>query len=369
MHSIVIEKARSASPLPTDSSHSRAESPICADPLEHSPRSSGIWINDSLPQYDDRKQACKRRTAQVFSVLSTLVLLVSAFSGGNYLAKRSMERELNEAELVKSRLLEQQKRLLTDKAELGRYSKANAELSANIEELQKQLEGKKAELNDEERRRSLREKEIFQILDQYQQTDGSISQASTDVTRSDLSNFIKTMAYDRYGSGTQQVEFEVRIWEDDESTDASFVVEVASFDLMPASAFFFLEQVDRGLWDGTSFHVNAPHVLMAQPVSGTHDVHKLPEMEAMGLARLPLQEYSEQLPHQKYTLGFGSAPSTAGSFFFINKTDNSNSQAGQPCFARVVSGFDTIDAITSLETARGNYRIQPTEILSAHVLN
>lgn len=48
------------------------------------------------------------------------------------------------------------------------------------------------------------------------------------------------------------------------STDV-FLIELAPVDEMPASTFFFLEQVNASVYDGCSFHRNAGHVIQGGP--------------------------------------------------------------------------------------------------------
>ncbi|KAL7558377.1 hypothetical protein ACA910_007065 [Epithemia clementina (nom. ined.)] len=148
---------------------------------------------------------------------------------------------------------------------------------------------------------------------------------------------------------------------------ASLLVQFASLDLMPATVYLVMQQMELGLWDHGTFYINAPHVLLAQPSSSssssssTTDVSSLlalsvsPEednenpaanrpllsplerMEQLGLARVPFAEYSEHYPHVRYSLGLGGRL-LPGPNFFINKIDNTDHHVDQPCFAHVVAG-------------------------------
>jgi cyclophilin family peptidyl-prolyl cis-trans isomerase len=210
-----------------------------------------------------------------------------------------------------------------------------------------------------------------------------------------IAHLVKTMAYDQFGPDIHDVEFNVRYYPDNNKEGSSsgggastvsseeatagpvegrFVVEMADFESNPLSSFLFLQQVDHGLWDDTSFHVNAPHMLLAQPASANATKappSRLPEMQALGLSRLPIMEYNDAWgQHEKYTFGFGSATATAGSFFFVNKMDNAKTHDGQACFAQVVEGVEVVDEIFSLSNYDANFRLRrPVEIVSVKIVD
>jgi hypothetical protein len=51
----------------------------------------------------------------------------------------------------------------------------------------------------------------------------------------------------------------------DERPRYSFMVELAPLDLVPHAIHLFLEQVDHGLWNGTYFYMNGPHIIQCGP--------------------------------------------------------------------------------------------------------
>lgn len=129
-----------------------------------------------------------------------------------------------------------------------------------------------------------------------------------------------------------------------------FTIQLASMDIMPLAVTNFLRQVRKGLWDGTSFYLNAEHVLMARPVSW--DSSHSRRREFGDLKHVPYGEYSDEFPHVAYTLGLNGHP--AGPDFYINKVDNTiphgpkghqKSGEAEPCFAKIIIGRSTIDAI------------------------
>jgi cyclophilin family peptidyl-prolyl cis-trans isomerase len=313
----------------------------------------------------------RSRRGMTIRVVSTVLTLMAAAGGayalGALRARQPLQLKLQQAEEARQALMQQQSLVLAEKQHISQnLPQVNAELEQAVEKLSLELAEKELALQQEADRRNKREQEIFQIIGNYQRS--AAQQQQTEQQKQDsLSKFIKTLAYDRYGTGPVHVEFTVRIWNKGKFHEDFFVIEMADFDYMPVSSYFFLQQIEHGLWDLTSFYLNAPQMLMAQPISGTYEVHRLPEMEAIGLSRLPFVEYSEDMPHKQYTLGFGSSRATVGSFFFINKIDNTHRHEGQPCFARVVEGFDVVDRITKQPTDEIDFHIQPVDIVRGRI--
>lgn len=179
----------------------------------------------------------------------------------------------------------------------------------------------------------------------------------------------------------------------------TFTVEMAPLDVMPHAVHLFLEQVLHGLWNNAWFYINGPHVLQAGPQadeaeldkaiekSGSEEVDErsiaLRPFRDIGLESLSFPEYSDQFPHAPWTLGFTGRP--GGPDWYINKMDNSEShgpggqyhhdisESADACFARVYSGFETLDAIfqTPVVTDDPQYKYffdEPIHITKAIVL-
>jgi cyclophilin family peptidyl-prolyl cis-trans isomerase len=136
-----------------------------------------------------------------------------------------------------------------------------------------------------------------------------------------------------------------------------FVVQLASLDQMPHSVSFFLDMVKSRLWDNTVFlhHENVEHVMAAAPVDFVTQTVKYHHLQYYGFEGLGFPEYSPQIPHTKYTLGFAGF----GPTFYINTMDNSAHHGpgslqghfvlptdADPCFGHVISGHNVIDSIT-----------------------
>lgn len=171
-----------------------------------------------------------------------------------------------------------------------------------------------------------------------------------------------------YGPGPHRVEFHVQLPHKQGLTN-KFLVELAPVDLMPHSNQIFLDMISNQAWDNTVFyhHINHAHVLAAAPVQyGTFEP-KTHHWDALGYTGLSFPEYSNEWPHEEYTLGF----SGKGPNFYINTMDNSehHGPGGQdhhelktdadPCFAKVVWGKQVIQEMMPIKAATGNENETP----------
>jgi hypothetical protein len=85
-----------------------------------------------------------------------------------------------------------------------------------------------------------------------------------------------------------------------------------------------------------------------------------------GMASVLFQEYSEEHPHVKYTMGYAGRP--GGPDFYLSMQDNTKNHGpgGQgsyadaseadPCFAKVVQGFEVADRIHQSAVKPGDYK-------------
>jgi len=170
----------------------------------------------------------------------------------------------------------------------------------------------------------------------------------------------------KYGAGVQRIEFEL-IFPDEEKGPDTFVIEMASIDLMPHSVYTFLEMTSEGLLDGCSFILNALHVLKAAPLpyDGSSATDKAQEFLDKGLESVAFREYTPEYPHLRHTVGFAADGSPS---FYINTEDNTEIHSGDPCFARVISGFDTIKRLENSPTRNGIWLEQRIGIKKAYLL-
>ena len=115
--------------------------------------------------------------------------------------------------------------------------------------------------------------------------------------------------------------------------DGSILLEMAPTRLQPHSVFSFLEVARQ--YKGGAFHRIAPHVLQVM-VKGN-------------FPRLAFQEYSNEYPHEKGTVGYAGRPS--GPAWYVSIQDNvknhgpgsqqkENPYEADSCFGKVIEGFD-----------------------------
>lgn len=190
---------------------------------------------------------------------------------------------------------------------------------------------------------------------------------------------------EKYGPGPHRVEFTVQIMPKEEPEDISndnnkkkkrqpktmsrtrtFVVQLAPLDQMPHAIETFLDMIvskpgqqHQPLWDNTVFyhHAKQDHVIAAAPVQyGTFE-SKFYHFQALGYEGVVFPEYSKDLPHEEYTIGF----SGKGPNFYINTMDNSEhhgpggqnhhdlAQDADPCFGTIVRGKQVIQDMLTMK--------------------
>jgi cyclophilin family peptidyl-prolyl cis-trans isomerase len=134
---------------------------------------------------------------------------------------------------------------------------------------------------------------------------------------------------------------------------AYLTLELAPLDEMPHTVWFFLNQVDQGLYNHADFgfKFNAPHVTQA----GTFTQEAKERFHGSGLGEVLVTEYSHAFPHETYTVGLTGRP--GGPNFYINTRDNSKwhgpggyaaDGSADACFGRITRGSKIIDRIRGL---------------------
>lgn len=196
-----------------------------------------------------------------------------------------------------------------------------------------------------------------------------IVQAKIDGLQKELQRRAKEEVLEKFGPGPHRVKFEIDFHPDEipEGNGTSFIIEMAPLDLMPYTVNFFLQQVSHGLLNGCSFHRNARHVVQGGPVTNhlNPGANLRKPFKDAELASVAFQEYHPDFPHKKYTLGYAGRP--GGPDFYVSTQNNirNHGPGGQasyaikseadPCFAKVVEGFDTVDRMHTLSVQQGGY--------------
>ena len=180
----------------------------------------------------------------------------------------------------------------------------------------------------------------------------------------------------RYGPEPHRVKFSLKfspmaLSAPDGSNPATFVIELAPMDLMPHAVYTFLQMVDNGLWlevshdeDGqvkhtaaAEFRQIADHVIVAQPRAEA--LKKF--ISSHGIPSMSFPEYTKEYDHLPYTIGFSRKH--PGPSFYISTKDNRINHDGDPCFGKIIEGFDTVDRMMN-QPRIGSSLDPPVEIVS-----
>lgn len=178
----------------------------------------------------------------------------------------------------------------------------------------------------------------------------------------------KNALLEKFGPGPHRVEIMVGFDSHQGREDRGIItIEMAPVEDMPHSVYWFLEQVTRKLYDGNSFHRNPGHVMQAGPapnfLSPPGNQHLNKRFKDAGFHSVLFQEYSDKFPHKKFTVGYAGRP--GGPDFYVSMKDNSKNhgpggQVGDPteadpCFAKVIDGFDVVERMSKTPVQEGSY--------------
>lgn len=253
---------------------------------------------------------------------------------------RQHEEKMKEEAQQRVNELESARRKLSESEAMEKEMKMTIEKLKNaIEESKKLADGNtKTNNNNDEEFESLKKKALSRIRG--------------------LENWLKDMAkmalHQRYGNGPARIRME--------TSKGTIVIETAPFDVLPVTVWYFLEKVEKGFWNGASFHRNLPHVIQLGMVNKAGQAIAYEKGPSNSLA---FQEYDPSFPATLFTLGFQGRPS--GPEFYINTKDNKEAHGpgGQRpsfelpgegifadvTFAKIIEGEDIVREIKASPTA------------------
>lgn len=274
----------------------------------------------------------------IFSIGFALVAMAAMYTTRSSIKHAS--------ELVRE-LTETQKRI---KSDLEKSQKAVLSLQKEIDAIDALIEDEQAK-NGESASSSARKRALNELYSLQNRLNMEGKHADS------LKNLVRERSKEaliaKYGDGPYYVELELVFPETEGIRGPTrLLLQLASPELMPHSIHTFLEMVTNELLDGCSFILNALHVLKAAPLpyDGSSAAAKAQAFSIHGLESVSYREYSEEYPHRQYTVGFAADGSPS---FYINTEDNSEIHVGDPCFGRVIEGFDTVHRLENSPTRNG----------------
>lgn len=290
-----------------------------------------------------------------------------------------LEQNLSAYEKLQEDLKAMTRNYHLEKASSAVLKEENADLDKHKWELIRQLEDKNQENLDASATQKLEEYarieiELTQAKNQISENFDIVSSQLTDV-RKEVQLISRREVQEKYGIGPYKIEMQLDFANEsmDQFHQNIIVIELAPLDLMPASIYHFLEMIRWKLWDGCAFHRNAGHVVQAGPVPPYADSTNTPSrpnprraFDEHQLLSVPFQEYSHEFPHVKYTIGYAGRP--GGPDWYFNAVDNTKNHGpgGQtaykvvneadPCFGKVVQGFEVVDKLLQQPVKPGGFR-------------
>ncbi|MCJ7443208.1 MAG: peptidylprolyl isomerase [Methanotrichaceae archaeon] len=130
---------------------------------------------------------------------------------------------------------------------------------------------------------------------------------------------------------------------------------------MPITAGNFQKLVEKGYFDGTTFHrVISGFMIQGGDPTGTG---------GGGPGYFIKDEFTEHNRNERGTISMANAgPNTGGSQFFINLVNNDYLDKAHPVFGRVIEGMDVVDKIGNMQTDARDRQLKDFKILSASII-
>lgn len=272
----------------------------------------------------------------------------------------------------------------------------------HLELLQKELAQQSFELSEEKKLLNKAAEEVKQAWGSYELYTSQI-EAERHAIDKDLQVLFEKLTLEEFGPGPHFIQFQLllpRLTNGDDDMFSYFTIEIASEKVAPTSVFYFLKQIDLGLWSGPTFYFNdrrtlatdmtqtlsagaLTSVLAAKLMNTKNSLAKklasnakqsstpIDKMISNGLGHLPFPEDSgNALPQSMYTVCFKSndrIKDRPGPAIYINQVDNE----GKPsCFGTVIIGRDVIDRVGQMKgpSHDPDYLKNPIKIISAILL-
>ena len=130
---------------------------------------------------------------------------------------------------------------------------------------------------------------------------------------------------------------------------------------MPITAGNFQKLVEKGFYDGTTFHrIISDFMLQGGDPTGTG---------SGGPGYAIKDEFTRKNKNDRGTISMANAgPNTGGSQFFINLVNNNFLDSKHPVFGKVVEGQDVVDALGKVKTGANDKPVKEVKIESAKVM-
>jgi peptidyl-prolyl cis-trans isomerase B (cyclophilin B) len=120
-------------------------------------------------------------------------------------------------------------------------------------------------------------------------------------------------------------------------------------ELAPRTVGSFTKLAEEGFYDGTAFHRVIPGFMIQGGDANTKNLD--PRDDGLGRPGYMLPDEFSDYPHRRGTVSLSNTGSrnSGGSQFFIVQQDRLDLDGRYTVFGRVVSGLETVDAVTRLE--------------------
>eukprot|EP00580_Thalassiosira_gravida_P003918 CAMPEP_0201604352 /NCGR_PEP_ID=MMETSP0492-20130828/4525_1 /ASSEMBLY_ACC=CAM_ASM_000837 /TAXON_ID=420259 /ORGANISM="Thalassiosira gravida, Strain GMp14c1" /LENGTH=461 /DNA_ID=CAMNT_0048068371 /DNA_START=648 /DNA_END=2033 /DNA_ORIENTATION=- len=149
----------------------------------------------------------------------------------------------------------------------------------------------------------------------------------------------------------------------------SILLELAPLDIMPHTIHTFLRMVKERMYAEGTFILSRDHIIVGGPVDlHNNENNRMLEQRMIHEGYFPdgallFIEYTPDYPHVQHSVGFNQA---GGPIFYFNMRDNTElhgphngdgggNKEGDPCFAKIVEGFDVVQRIAQLREGEGEF--------------